>query len=764
MSDIGQEQDSLDAISTDPGRGSATPAPATDNAPKPEPDEATKANVKRWIDRIHAAKKHFKKRFDRMKACQMIANEGRDKDWAEENYTVPVLKRHINVSVAALYARNPTPAAKRKKKVQFVLWDGNYASLQQAMQAAQPPVDPTTGQPMVDPTTGQPAQGDPNAIALLQEVQQVHQNNVMMDRVAKTMEILFSHYTNEPGVFFKQQLKAAVRRTKVCSVSWVELGFQRLMQPNPDVTAELLDVTKQLAQLSVLANDLADGEIDESSARMDELRWLMADLESRKDMIVREGPTFGFAKANQMIVDPECTHLKTLTGANWVAREFPPMTKDRVQRDFGVDIGTNFKAFVPDTKSSSTDKDQNLAIIWKVWNKETQEVFYLCDGYNDYIKPPAAPDVKLTRFWPIFPIVFNEVEDDDEIYPNSDVWDARHMQREYNNVRQGLREHRLQNKPKYAIIKGKMEEEDLKKFASSESGSIFELNGMQEGMKIGDLLQAIPTVPIDPNLYEVSSVFSDIERTIGSSQADMGAPSNVTATQSSIIEQGRSTTNSDNVDDLDDVLSELAQATGELMLLELDHDTVVKIAGPGAVWPQSPPTRQQIADDLWLEIKAGSSGRPNRAAELANMERGLPYLIQLPGVNPFPLGRRYGEMLDLDVDDIVIEGIPSIAAQNAAAGRDPFSANPQGGASANMAHPQAADGANQGPQGSTNAPNPAVNEPGPQPAYPTPAAHAPVGGTSPVAPGVLGTQTAPIPAPRYVANKVPIGPPSPTHP
>lgn len=746
MSDIGMsENDSLDATSQAPESGGQAPAAVGVEAPRPEPDEATKANVKAWVERIQKAKTHYEKRFKRMKSCQMIANEGREKDWVEENYTVPVLKRHINVSVAALYARNPTPAAKRKKKVQFTLWDGNYASLQQAMAAAQPPVDPQTGQPMIDPATGQPRMGDPNAMALLQEVQAAHQENTMMDRVAKTMEILFSHYTNEPGVFFKQQLKACVRRTKVCSVSWIELGFQRIMEPNPDVTAQLLDATSQLGQLKVLAGDLADGTIDDTSAKMDELRRLIADLETRKDMVVRAGPTFGFPKAGHMIVDPECTHLKTLTGANWVAREFPPMTTDRVKRDFGIDLGKNFKSFT--AEKPSADKDQNLAVIWKVWNKETQQVFYVCDGHDDYIKPPAAPDVKLTRFWPIFPIVFNEVEDDDEIYPNSDVWDARHMQREYNNIRQGLREHRLQNKPKYATIKGKLEETDLKKLAGGVSGDILELNGLQEGMKVADVLQAIQTVPIDPNLYEVTTVFSDIERTIGSSQADLGAPASVTATQSSIIEQGRSTTNSDNVDDLDDVLSELAQATGELMLQELDIGTVKKIAGPGAVWPQSPPTRQQIADDLWLEIKAGSSGRPNRAAELANMERGLPYLIQIPGVNPFPLGRRYGELLDLDVDEIVVEGMPSIVAQNAMASKDPFGGQAPGG----NTDPQAKDGANQGPAGATNAPNPQVNEPGPQPGYPAPNADM-------QAPGVIGNKDAPIPAPRYQAQKIPIGP------
>jgi hypothetical protein len=694
------DAEALDATSPDM-RGTA-PAP---NAPgsaveKPEPDPATKANVEKWTKRITSAKKHYKKTFDRMKSCQRIATEGRDKDWPEDSYTVPVLGRHINVTVAALYARNPTPSAKRRKKVQFKLWDGNYTSLQQAAMAAQPKVDQASGAVMP---------GDPNAAALLMEVQQVHQQNQMLDRLGQTMEVLCDYFLEEPDTGFKQQLKAAVRRTKVCSVAWVKLGFQRLTETNYDAQARLIDTTAQLAQLDALLAENASGDIDADSAKADELRRLIEQLQAAQETVLREGPVFSFPKATRVIVDPACIHLKTLVGAEWVAEEFPPMSREDILRDFKVDIGANFTSFKADG-TKQEDQEQNLALLWEVWDKKTQQSFVVCDGYCDYIRPPAAPNVKLTRFWPLFPLVFNEVEDDDTLFPNSDVWNARHMQREYNTVRQGLREHRIQNKPKYASVKGRLEGEDLKKLAAGASGDIIELAGMQTGEKVGDLLQQIQTVPIDPNLYEVNTVFSDIERVIGSSQADLGAPASTTATQSSIIEQGRATTNSDNVDDLDDMLSSLMRGVGEVMLQELTLETVQKIAGEGAVWPTMPASRQQIADDLWLEVKAGSSGRPNRAAELANMERGLPYLLQIPGINPFPLGRRYGELLDLDVDEIVIEGMPSIQAQNAAAGKG---------------SPQAADGQMQGPHGAMNAPSTAPNEPGAQPSYPAPGQVAP---------------------------------------
>src|SRR6478609_6786701 len=124
MSDV----DPMDLDATSPGAaGSPHPTPQGDSAtPEVQIDEAEKAAVKEWTKKIQNAKVHFEKPFKRMAECQTIANEGRHKDWPETNYTVPVLKRHINVSVSALYARNPTATAKRRKKVQYKLWDGNY--------------------------------------------------------------------------------------------------------------------------------------------------------------------------------------------------------------------------------------------------------------------------------------------------------------------------------------------------------------------------------------------------------------------------------------------------------------------------------------------------------------------------------------------------------------------------------------------------------------------------------------------------------------
>jgi hypothetical protein len=112
-----------------------------------------------------------------------------------------------------------------------------------------------------------------------------------------------------------------------------------------------------------------------------------------------------------------------------------------------------------------------------------------------------------------------------------------------------------------------------------------------------------------------------------------------------------------------------------------------------------------------LEVAAGSSGRPNKAAELANFERAMPYLSMLPGVNPEPLAKKGLDLLDIDLEDAFVQGLPSIVAMNQMAGR-----NMAAGAGPNDPNQQGSEGAN-------NAAGPAQNnEPQSQPEYTPPSA------------------------------------------
>jgi hypothetical protein len=215
------------------------------------------------------------------------------------------------------------------------------------------------------------------------------------------------------------------------------------------------------------------------------------------------------------------------------------------------------------------------------------------------------------------------------------------------------------------VQKGLLDDEDKMKLQAHPANAVIEMNALGQGQKIGDVLQAHEGPRIANELYDNGPALQDVQLVVGSQEANMGGTSGATATEVSVAEGSRSSSIQSNVDDLDDFLSDLARSAGQILMTEMTRETVTKIAGPGAVWPEF--TLQEVADELILEIESGSSGRPNRATEIQNFERMAPLLMQIPGISPEWLAREAIKRLDdrIDYSSAIAAGAQAIIAQNA---------------------------------------------------------------------------------------------------
>ena len=169
---------------------------------------------------------------------------------------------------------------------------------------------------------------------------------------------------------------------------------------------------------------------------------------------------------------------------------------------------------------------------------------------------------------------------------------------------------------------------------------------------------------IDPNVYETGSLFDDVNKIINMQPADLGGLSNATATETSVASEANQGALSSDMDDQDDFLSVVLREVGHCLLMHLEMDTVYKIAGQGAVWMEFPD--ESIISDIYIDIEAGSSGKPNRASEAAAMQRLYPVAMQTPGVKPEWMAKKIIKLLDENVDltDAYLDGLPSIMSMN----------------------------------------------------------------------------------------------------
>ena len=674
-------------------------ATVEDDAEK-EASLARKNLVGEMMRRVTTAKGEHKKAFERMKRDMDLVFHGYDpKEWGEDKYVVNLAQRHVQQRTAALYAKNPRCVAKRRERLMYQLWDGTPEMLENARAARS--LAEQTMQPI------------PEAVAMvLQEYDAVQVENVRLDKISKTLEILFSYFMNESQPTFKSQMKALVRRMLTTGVGYVKLGFQREMQRRPEISARMNDVQVRLDHLERLAEEAAEGELKDTEAEYEELMLSMKELAQQPDIIVREGLMFDFPDSTAIIVDPRCKQLRGFIGARWIAHQMF-FTPDEVQEIYGKDVKSGYTGYEVKGRSHDSSRkslaeggedkqspEEGMVCVYEIYDKPSGLVYTVADGYDDFLKEPSEPELKLETFWPVFALVVNEVEHDKEIYPPSDVHLMRSMVHEYNRAREGLREHRKANRPTYLTPAGVLEEEDKEKLVARPAHGVITVQGMTAGQKSEDLVTPLKTVGIDPNLYEVGTVFDDVQLAVGAQEANFGGTAGATATETSVAESSRMSALGAQVDELDSFMSEVARAAGAIMFQQMSTEQVKRIAGPGAAWPEL--TAQEIADEIRLEIEAGSTGKPNQAAELRNMERVLPYVIQIPGIDPKWLAKEVLKRMDdkLDLDAALAEGVQSVVAMN-------------GNRDAN-----AAAGMNQGMAGAMNAPvggAPGVGPSGPAP-------------------------------------------------
>ena len=598
------------------------------------------ANVKAWCSKIKLAKKKWENDFERMREnmdfVAGIQYKGQLSLNKEDRYIVNLTLRAVNQGVAAIYARDPKVEAKRRPRMDFQIWDGKMETIQQV--AAMGEMAQSSGMPV-----------PPQFMALINDYMQGTLHREIVKKVGDTLEILFQYQMDAQSPSFKLQMKQLVRRVRVCGVGYVRTEFCRNKDNDLTQSETRMSVADRMKMAKYLFDKMQKDKIDENSPEIEELKSLFASLQPApldyENAEVKEHLSFDFPRATSIIPDPNTRMLKGFVGARWLVEEvYYPLEFVNAFFDCNIEPGGELQFYGRNNKpdegyleaGEKQETRKKKVCLWTVWDLDTKSTFVLCHGYKKYVVAPEPVTPATKGFWNIVAVTFNDIEVEDgckaTIFPPSDVDLIKSSQKEWNRTRQALRRHRKANAPRYLYPDGSVAEEDLDRLENAEDQQFVKLKGLMPGAQPQDILQALKTVPIQKELYDTEPLREDTLLATGQQEANIGpAQPNVTATGSTIAEQSRMTVSGSDTDGLDDSLTEVAKIGGEMLLKEMSIQTVKHICGIGAVWPDQ--NREDFINEIELQVVAASSGRPNKAVEIANWGQIAPLLIQA-GANP----------------------------------------------------------------------------------------------------------------------------------
>lgn len=616
-------------------------------------NESVLASVKLWTKRIRDARKFYEKDFVRMRENMEFAA---GLQWPAQDeiqsakYVANFVNHEVNQKVSNLYAKNPKAIYTRRARLDFQIWDGSvetmqsaHATVAQAMQAAG-----------TNPALAQQVMGNPQVLAaraLLSDIDTGKQWQKLCDRIGKTLEILYGYQCDTSAPSFKYLMKQLVRRVVTTGVGYVRLNFSRDGEDSLIANSPGGQLSMRVKRAKEILSGINDDEITDSDPRREQLEQLFTSIEHSvvdgDQTDVQEKLDFDFPPSDSIIFDTDCTSVKGFIGARWVVQEYiKPLEDVNAYFETSIDAGGELVKYrkngtevvrMSDSKDDKDPQEKPLVCLWEVFDILTKTTFFLVDGYKDYVQEPEAVTPAIMRFWPIFGLTFNDVEvvagSKIRVFPPSDVELIRHAQQDWNTSRNELRKHRKSNRPWYGTRKGTLTDADKAVIGNHESGQLLELEGIPPGEPVKNYIEPYIGAPIVEGQYDTAPYLEDTSLCIGTNnvQQQQGLR-HVAATPAVIQEQSRVAGANSNVDDLDDLLSELAQAGGEMMLREFSLTTVKRIVGRGAAWPEQ--NRQDFLNEIFLDSQAASSGRPNKAVDVANAQQLVPLLLQA-GANPW---------------------------------------------------------------------------------------------------------------------------------
>lgn len=416
------------------------------------------------------------------------------------------------------------------------------------------------------------------------------------------------------GCKLKRRAKRLIASCYATALGWWKLSWQERWGQDPIIANRMKDTQDNLVRLQELRKDLDDpAECQNTDAKLAELNQMLEGLKAAPEIAVARGLTLDFVLSEDVIpVDESVTEIADYERADALAHRIW-MTCEKFEATFGFkpDKATRYSERKANTSANGAQSG-NLLCVFELWDQKTNRVFHVCEGLEGYCRQPHTPDWTGKRWFPFFLLVWNEV--DGGLMPPSDVDLTHELVEEYNDARNDLARDRKDTLPFTVFRKGgSLTEADVVNIRNRNGCDMIGVEGVT-GRPLSDDMEAVTLGTINPANYSTEPSRADIEQLIGGGDAARGTVLKAkTATEAEIMAQGLRGRSSERVDSMEDLLTEVGEYALQVCLRKMTSEEVKRVAGADATWPTL--SIDQVFEQVYVEVRGGSTGKPDRLQE-----------------------------------------------------------------------------------------------------------------------------------------------------
>lgn len=382
---------------------------------------------------------------------------------------------------------------------------------------------------------------------------------------------------------FKDHFQRAVKDFLIVGHGWLKVGYRYVEE-------------ERVGDFE----DISDANVEEN-------------VTSTTLVVTKDEPFVERVSPFDVFIDPDAT---SMDDAKWICHRVRRTINDvrtdkRYAKNAREDVpAVSYARYTDDPSSRKIhDKDEGYADVYEFYDLKNNTVSVFADGGESFlIKPKQQPYAFGHPF-----VMIRNYDVPDSFYPIGDLEAIEPMQRELNETRTQMMNHRKRYARKYLYRETNFDSNGRAALESDEDNVMVPVQG---DMPLSDAVAPFPALINPPEFYNQSELIrTDIELISGVTEFMRGGVSEIrrTATEAALIQDAQNARTADKLAVIETAIAKLGRRVVQLAQQFMTGEQVARITAKDGepIWVTF--DRDYIAGEFDFEVAAGSTQPTNEA-------------------------------------------------------------------------------------------------------------------------------------------------------
>jgi hypothetical protein len=381
----------------------------------------------------------------------------------------------------------------------------------------------------------------------------------------------------------RTEFRRAVKDSLVCGHGWVKVGYRFVEE---ELIGEDVDPSDPNAE---------GGEMQPNT------------------IVLEDSPFAERVSPFDVFVDPDATSMKDI---KWIAQRIRrPINDVKTDKRYSksareqVQIMAVSRYADDPSRKKINDKSQGYAEIWEFYDVKANKMSVFCETSDQFLVKPMPMPYSFGQ--PFVQIRNYDVPD--QFYPIGDLESIEPLQKELNETRTQMMNHRKRFSRKYLYRESAFDQLGRTALESDEDNVMVPVVSDES---LNSVIAPMPAIINPPEFYEQSAmIVGDIDRVSGVSEIQRGGSPEIrrTATEAALTQDAVNARTADKLATVEQAIAEVGRRMVALARQFMTGEQVARVMGKDGepIWVNY--DRDYLAGDFDFEVAAGSTQPQNES-------------------------------------------------------------------------------------------------------------------------------------------------------